>query len=538
MSRLWRWMAPRSAGAAGVLSLAVTFNAGSAMFETERAGREGNTGPQLGALTIAVPGAAPLGNHYFYVRQTDALGRVVGYSVASLFASLAGYTGHAVDMPEGIHDSAAVADAFRAVAATVYTSATRVGSTVTLSDPNIRAASAFMPSTTNGGGGMLGTADITNGLSFTQEDSNVCTLVTPAFADVTYLAAVRVSVTSAYLEQLRLGIYTGGGINAPSGTPLLWDSGLFPAGVPINGYLTLYPTAPIVVPPSTRLQVLLVGAGAGTTTQIGYQPSGSAGDWTISPGGIWQVSGTAIGTNPAAALPAVFPAGGTNASSSVTMNIQLIYRTSPLQTDGLLRTAYGVHVPASALAFRSSFSSNVFVGGALPPQLEGLGIDYVETAAEGDASMRNSVYQRGVLEDPDQAVPIYDLGRGPAGPGLPTDWYRTNVPPAVHAAVDRGQLIWTAHRNNGTATIAFSNVAGPGPAGPDTNPMDWPDNTPGNLPEYETFTNPSFSIDPDVPFENPFNANNTIAPIDVRPGNVPGSKIGFRTRPVTLTPVP
>ena len=535
MSRLWRWMGGRQA--AGItLALRVTFQGGSAMYETERSAREGQTGPSLQGLTIAVPGTAPVGPHYFYFRQTDALGRTVGYSTASLYAALAGYTGHAVDMPAGVHDDEAVADAFRAVAATVYSSATRVGPVVTIADPNIDATLAFLPSSTSGGGGMMGTLDISSSSFFANVDSNVCSMVTPAFGAATYLYAVQVDV-GTYADPLRLAIYTGGGINAPAGTPLLWDSGLWPGGFAPNGYVTLYPSGLVPIPASTRLQVLLMGS-AGTTTTVGYQSGGASGDWDVSPGGLWQVTSTSIGANPAVAPPATFPAGGTNASTSFSFNVRLIYRTAPLFGDGQLFTAYGVHVPASSLGFTTAFSANVLQGGALPPQLEGMGLDYVEIAATGTASFRLGAYQGGALTAPNGASLIYDLGRGPAGPGLPTDWYRLTVPSGTHAPIDRTQRIWSAARDNASGTVRFSNVPGPGSAGPDTNPMDYPDNTGGNEPEYESFSsNPAFDIDPDVPFEAGFAANTTNPPVDTLPGNVQGSALGFRIRPVLLQAV-
>jgi len=535
VSRLWRWMGGRGTASA-VLSLQVTFQGGSAMFETERAAREGSAGGSLQGLTIAVPGNAPLGNHYFYFRQTDQYGRVVGFSTAALYAALAGYTPHAVDMPAGVNDMDAVADMFRSVAATVFAAAVRVDNVVTIADPNIDAAGAFLPSSGGGGGGMLGTQDVSSSNLFTQPDSNVCSLVTPAFADDTYLFAVQVDIGSAYVDPLRFGLYVGGGVNAPGGTPLLWDSGVWPAAVVTGQYLTLFPSSLVQVPASTRLQAIIVGA-AGTTTEVGYQGASGAGDWETSPGGIFNVN-AAIPPNPAAALPGTFPAGGSLTSATFTFNVRLIYSTLPLRGDGALQTQYGVHVAASDLAFTTAFAANVLQGGALPPQLEGLGLDFVEIAANDDASFRLAAYQGGALLNPNTADLVYDVGQGPAGPGLPIGWYRRNVPAAVHAPIDRTRLIWSAARDNGGATVRFSNVPGPGPAGPDTNPMDYPDNTPGNEPEYESFSsNPGFAIDPTTPFEASFPANTTNAPIDTLPGNVQGSKLGFRIRPVELAAI-
>lgn len=539
MSRVRRYMSTGSAvgGGPAVQNLEVDFLGGSAMFETERAAREGQTGPSLFGLLIAVPGGGALGNHVFFFRQVDQYGRTVGYDTSSLYPALASYTSHAVDMPAGVNDEAAVAAAFQAVAAGIYTSATRSGSTVTLSDPDILASSAFFPSTSPSPGQILGTQDVSSSSVFTQADSNVCTLLTPAFASTMYLRAIEFDVGAAYVDALRCGIYTGGAINAPAGTPLLWDSGLWPSGVATNGYVAIYPTSPVVIPASTRLHVLLKGATA-TTTEIGYQGGTGAGDWDVSPGGIWQVTGTSIGTNPAVALPSTFPAGGTNVSPSFTFNARLVLSPTP-RADGALSTQYGVNVAASSLGFTTVFSANVLQGGNLPPQLEGMGLDYVAIAAEDDASFRLSAYQGGALEDPDGSALIYDLGRGPAGPGLPRDWYQLDVPAGVHAAVDRTQRIWTCARDNGVGTVAFSNVAGPGTAGPDTDPMQFPDNSaPGVQPEYESFSsNPAFSIDPADAFEANFSANTVTPPVDTLPGNVQGSRLGLRIRPVTLTAV-
>lgn len=544
MSRLYRRTAGGWAqgGGSPAQNLQVTFQQGSAFFESDRAAREGNLGPTIVPMIIAIPSTGAPGNRALRFRQLDAAGTPIGPDVSPVFPSLAGYTVDTVDLPAGILTPDDVATAYETAANGIYSSVTRAANVVTIGGAEINAAGAFTPSSTTSGGGILGTQDIEGPSDFAQVDSNVCTFQTPTFGGLpAYLWAIQIRTGPVYTDQLRAVLYLGGGINAPVGSTLLHDFGLTPAGATPNEYMTIYCNDLVQLPASSRIQVLLVGA-AGTTTEINYQNNAAvAGDYDTSPGGIWQVTGTAIGNNPAVAPPAVFPAGGFNVSATFTFNIRLIYRLAPFFTDGQLRTQYGVHVDATALASRSNFIGNVFTGGNLPPQIEGLGLDYAAIAAETDASFRLAAFQGGVLEQPNSANVLYDFGRGPAGPGLPTDWYQLDVPPAAHVPVSRSSPVWMVGRNQGAGEIAFFFSAG-GPGGgtasPDTNPMDWPANTSnpaaGNRPEYETFaTNPNFSDDPAVPFESPFVSDAS----DQLPGNVPGMRLGFRVRPVLLQAV-
>ncbi len=531
----FKWQTP----GASAPRLQVTFQQGSAFFESDRAAREANIGPSIGPMIIGVPSSGAPGDRAFQFRQLDAAGTPTMPETASLYPALAGYSVEAVDLPAGILTSDDVAAAFETVAAGIYASVTRVGSVVVIND-DVDAALAFLPSSTSGGGGILGTDDIQGPNDFVQSDSNLCTLLTPAFPANAYLWAIQVKmgpvVTPTVADRLRMTVYLGGGINAPAGSTILYDFGQLPASIAPNEYATLYCNDLVQVPASSRLQVLMTGAG-GTTTEVNYQNAIGAGGWDISPGGIWQVSGV-IGVNPTVAPPPVFPAGGSNVSGTFSFNVRLIYRLAPFFADGQLYTQYGVHVAAAAMASRSNFTGNVFTGGNLPPPIDGLGLDYMAIASEFDGSFRYGAFQGGIIENPNAGDLLYDFGRGPAGPGLPVDFYQLDVPPATHVPVDRTQPVWAVGRNSGTAAIAFYNSGG-GPGGggadPDTNPMDWPSNSsnpaPGDRPEYETLnTNPNFSVDPNDPFETPFVADAS----DFLPGNVPGMRLGFRVRPVLL----
>jgi len=488
-------------------------------------------------VIIAIPSAGLPGNRFFRFRQLDAAGVPIGPDTSSVYPALAGYTGSVVDLPAGILTQTDVAVAFNAVASGIYASTTQVSEVCTITD-DINAAGAFFPSSTSGGGALIGTQDILGGSNFAQPNSNVCSLTTPAFASTAYLWAIQFRIGATFLERLRPVVYLGGAINAPVGSTLLHDFGQMPVGTAPNEYVTLYADQLVVLPPSSLIQVAIIGAGVGTSTILNYQASAGAGNWNVSPGGIFQAD-VALGTDPTVAPPAVFPAGGSNVSPSFTFNCRLIYRLAPFFADGQLYTQYGVNVDASALAFTTSFSAQILQGGALPPQIEALGLDYVAIAASNDASFRLAAYQGGVVEFPNNVDLVYDCGRGPSGPGLPVAWYSVPVPGAVHAPVDRTLNLWTAAKDLAGGTVHFSNVAGPGPAGPETNPMQFPQNTPGQLPEYESFSsNPAINIDPAAPFEPTFVANTTIAPVDVLPGNVQGSRIGLRLRPVLLQAIP
>lgn len=146
-------------------------------------------------------------------------------------------------------------------------------------------------------------------------------------------------------------------------------------------------------------------------------------------------------------------------------------------------------------------------------------MDYIEVAAVTDPTFRLGVAQGGAPENPNGAAVIWDAGRVPANPA--SQFHRIDA--VAGFAVDPAQRIWWWLRGDGGQTVLFG-FGGAG-ANPNINPMDWPPNNPGTMPEYEAPpANPNHSTDPSVPFESPFVADGA----DFLPGNIPGAAFGFR----------
>ena len=525
-SRSWA-----AAGAGESLEIVVP---GSAFLDDVRAVRDGRPFGTLAGQFFAIPGLAAVPNRYFWATQADAGGTQRGFDPADTVAGLAGYTGTQVTLPTGTLDGDTVAAAFETAMAAVYTSVARVGDTIVITD-TIDSVGAFTGTEWDARGqagiwGMRFESDFTN--NFPQNDTIFCHAVAPAIAG-TRLRAIDIRIGSAYAEQLRLGVYEGGTAVDPTGAALLFDAGQLPAGLATDTWHRLWASSDIPVGNATNLWIGCVASGAGTTN-VNYQTLASGRNGDFSATNLYNAN-LSIGQVPGNALPGTFPAGGVLTGFAFVLGLRLVYEATPVVSDGSWKRRFGVHVDAPDMTAISMFDAQILVGGNLPPQVEGMLVDYLEVAGTL-ATFRLGLAQGGIVEDPDGAAVIWDGGRAPSG--VPVDWYRVTAPTgALSIPVDRTQDVWWWGRGDGgQGPIHFSFGLGGGQAGPDDNPMDWlPNLGVGTRPEYEApAANINHSTNPDTPFESPFVAD----PVnDFYPQNVPGAAIGLRADGFTLTPV-
>lgn len=378
-------------GAIALESLAITFPPVSYQL-AEGLHRQGIAGSTALGSYIAIPGRGAIGNHYFWCTHDDGAGRFVGVDPGPFEATLAGYTGHEVQLASGNRTAVQVATAVAAAAAGVYASALAASGTVTIRD-TINAAAAFVGGSydaAGGGaitdlvpriGGIRGHVHETQNASFTATTAASRLRASDIPAGRFRVLGFRIRWGTSHTGQMQVAVYQGGsgfnfqgatlrgrlGVTIGSATSAWVDVLCLPSQVieldPANGPIWVAwmgdgATAPIAFFSST-------GAGIGAVSHFEH-------DTSDSNRAIWDLSGAPTGS--AGTFPSTMPARGT--ASAFKPAIQLLIHEAPYRGDWTWKTRIG-KLSTDALAQTSTmtgiFSSNAYTS----PNMLGLAWDRI-----------------------------------------------------------------------------------------------------------------------------------------------------------------
>ncbi len=451
-------------------------------------------------------------------------------------AELSGLTGHEVELVAGNRTGAQVGTATEAVVVSGWSFNATDDALAVTGPVAVTTGEAFSDRGTAGAWGVhTRVVDFgAGGLA----DAFVNHIVAPpgggrvVALDVYLAGSVNVS------DRPRFAIYRGGGTPPNAvGATLVHDFGQIPTAlIGTNRWVRLHVPPDVMVEIEDEEDLYVAGKSGANVTQLGFEDVGTVlrGDFSALN---LAVTDGAMSEDATVAWPATW-AGDTTAAFGAVFGARIVYEQAPYRGDASLERLFGVHV-SDPTTFLSAVDIDSLVGSlSALPTLLGMEIDYLEIAVGTHPS--GEQFRAGITlggdnsapttPDPDGAVFVWDAGQTTGTTA--NAWVRLTAPTDESSIpLDSGELVGCWIKSDNAAAgiqIRFAITTQEDQCDPEDNRMDWQRPTAlGNGCEYEIFpTNPAHGTDPAVAYESPIVTHVS----DVRPGNIPGLRIGIRVR--------
>lgn len=505
-----------------------------------RAARQGSIGSTLNGAYLIIGE-----DDYVYWTQNDGAGIFQGVNPGLWVAELSGLTGHAVQLTSGHRSPAQVASSTMPVISgiTGVTSAEVDNNNITITGLTITTGSVDFVS--RGTAGIIGTlADTVDHTSYGEGGvANAITQHATSPSGISRVLAMDVLLggTINTSDRFRLALYQGGSSTSPQSASLLYDFGQIAATHMVaDSWVRLWVTgsSQTILSSSSDLW-LAVRSDANTTFIGGYNPATFVGTFTAQN---FRASDGSMATAAGTAWESTWQ-GGTTSATNFVLGLRLIYDRSPYVSNGSWEKTFGLSQNIVVGDFPIEIDFNGIVMNGTPvPSYYGLTLNWAEVAVgttnPAGEQFRVAVYQGGTDDvssphtiSPNGALLIRDFGQI-SSTGT-SQWHRLS---GSREVLTSGSLTWLAIKSNDSSSgpaILFANDPNWDTIDQPEDDADWYRPTgSGNGTEYEiTVTNTNHSTDPTVVYENTI----TTDVSDLRPGNIPGLRLGLRISGISLS---
>lgn len=518
----------------------IEFTVGPASWDSRvrRAALNGHYGSTRSGLFWQIPAIGGGSNRYVYWTHNDGSGRYVGVDPGEWVSGLSGYTGIEVQLAAGNRTAAQVTTATCSALAAVYATVT-CGATTILVDDEIDADAVVIDGmydssiATRQLGARRGTPQFTGNPLNGVVGSHVSA---PSGTSIVYGVGIYLT---AHSQQVRLGVYTGGGTNMGSAT-VLQGEGVTTGSATGWQWVMFEPDEVFSLTSGQDTWILAKSNSA--VTDPGYTLTSTTAGFDFTVQNMLVFSDL---TGDPSVTFAADPGGGSDLNGTSTTNspvfpfVALLYRPSTASSD-TLRMRVGVHTDDVLAAVTESDLLSPDASGANvmtyidAPALLGMQLDNIRIAvgATHSQQFRLGVASGGAYENINGATVIWDAGQTS---GSSTNAWNTISAPTggSSVSVSSSSILWAMFRGNGGVTVRYAaNAAGQTAVSPAYDPTDLLVSSGfGDGPEYETNTgNSSHSTNDAVAYESPLVRD---AVDDLLPGNYPGIAIGLRIPPDT-----